>query len=151
MRSIASGTADGPVTAIPAGAATVPLPPTEGPAMDVDAELERRRQPTSVEDLVALRTALADHLALVSATADEHQHVQADLARDLVASFTTVIDEVDMDDDGRSLLRSAIDYFLQPHDAEDDLASPIGLEDDAFIANTVFERLGRDDLVVSAI
>lgn len=118
--------------------------------MDANAELDQRTEPTSVEDLAGFRQALADHLATVEAKAAEREFVEVDLARDLVAAFTTLID-AGLDDDGRALLGAAIRYFLQPQDLEADLSSPIGFEDDAFIANTAFERLGRADLTVSAI
>lgn len=119
--------------------------------MDVNAELERRSRSISVEELDELRGALIDHLAEVEARAAEHEHVEVHLARDLVASFTALIDDGGLDDDQRALVAGAIDYFVQAHDAEDDLSSPIGFEDDAFLANTVFDRLGRTDLTVSAI
>lgn len=119
--------------------------------MDANAELEKRMRPTTDADLAALRSVLADHVAAVEARAEERSHVEVALARDLASAFTTVIDDGGLDDDQRSIVRAAIDYFVQPYDAEADLSSPIGLEDDAFIANTAFERVGRSDLVVSAI
>lgn len=119
--------------------------------MDANAELDTRSRPVSVEELAALRQPLVDHLATVEAKAAEREHVEVRLAGDLVAAFTTLIDDPGLDDDQRALLAAAIDYFLQARDAEDDLSSPIGFEDDAYIANTAFERLGRTDLTVSAI
>lgn len=119
--------------------------------MDANAELDTRSRPVTVEELDGLRQALADHLAAVEAEATRREHVEVALAADLVAAFTTLIDGGGLDDDQRALLAGAIDYFLQARDAEDDLSSPIGFEDDAYIANTAFERLGRTDLTVSAI
>lgn len=119
--------------------------------MDANAELDTRSRPVTIEELGGLRQALADHLKVVEARAAEREHVELDLAGDLVASFTTLIDDGDLDDAQRAVLAGAIDYFLEARDAEDDLTSPIGFEDDAFIANTAFERLGRADLNVSAI
>ncbi|MBX3314552.1 MAG: hypothetical protein KF906_09550 [Actinobacteria bacterium] len=119
--------------------------------MDANAELAKLMRPTTAGDLADLRSVLADHVAAIEARAQERSHLEVGLARDLAASFTTLIDEGGLDDEQRSLLRAAIDYFVQPYDAEADLSSPIGLEDDAFIANTAFERLGRPDLTVSAI
>lgn len=119
--------------------------------MDAHAELEQRMRPTTAADLEALRPVLADHVASVEARAEERSNVEVALAHDLAAAFTTLIDEGGLDDEQRAVLRAAIDYFVQPYDAEADLSSPIGLEDDAFIANTAFERIGRPELAVSAI
>lgn len=119
--------------------------------MDANAELDTRSRPVTIEELDALRQALADHLKVVEARAAEREHVELALAGDLVASFTALIEGGGLDDEQRALLVGAIDYFLEARDAEDDLTSPIGFEDDAYIANTAFERLGRTDLTVSAI
>ena len=119
--------------------------------MDANAELEKLMRPTTAADLDALRPVLADHVASVEARAEERSHLEVALARDLAASFTALLDEGGLDDEQRAVVRAAIDYFVQPYDAEADLSSPIGLEDDAFIANTAFERIGRPDLAVSVL
>lgn len=120
--------------------------------MDAQAELDQRKRPTTVEDLADLRRQLDDHLGTIERAAEHREFVQVDLGRRLVEAFRAVLaDDDGLDDDGRATVRAAVDYFVQTNDAEDDLFSPIGLEDDAFIANAAFEAVGRADLNVSAI
>lgn len=47
-----------------------------------------------------------------------------------------------------NLLSGAIGYFLELDDAEPDLKTPDGFEDDRQVANIVFEAIGRPELVV---
>jgi hypothetical protein len=47
----------------------------------------------------------------------------------------------DVDDDGRRLIRAAVEYFLLARDGDDDLASPDGLDDDDAVVAAVIARL----------
>ena len=46
------------------------------------------------------------------------------------------------DEDGRALIRGAVEYFLLPRDGDDDLATPQGLDDDAAVVRAVIAHLG---------
>ena len=46
------------------------------------------------------------------------------------------------DEEGRALIRAAVEYFLLARDGDDDLASPDGLDDDDAVVAAVIARLG---------
>lgn len=49
---------------------------------------------------------------------------------------------------GRRAVHTAVYYFSLQEDAEDDLSSVIGFEDDARVANATFHAIGRPDLEI---
>lgn len=118
--------------------------------MDARAELEQRKVPTSIEDLRQLRARLDAHLAKVQAS--DYEFVQVGLAERLATNLGVAIGEAEnLDDDQRAIVGAAVAYFASSSDAESDLRSPIGLEDDAFVVNEAFTLIDRDDLTVSVI
>ena len=118
--------------------------------MDAQAELDQRKVPTSIDDLRQLRTRLNEHLAQVRAA--DYAFVQVELAERLATNLTEAIEGADrLDDDGRATVAAAVAYFVSSSDAEDDLHSPIGLEDDAFVVNEAFSLIGRTDLAVDVL
>jgi len=46
-----------------------------------------------------------------------------------------------LDDNGRRLVRAAVEYFLLSRDGDDDLATPEGLDDDAEVVKAVRAHL----------
>ena len=55
--------------------------------------------------------------------------------------YGNVVGVLKVDDDGRRLIRAAVEYFLLARDGDDDLASPDGLDDDdAVVAALVADR-----------
>lgn len=118
--------------------------------MDAQAELDQRKVPTSIDDLGLLRTRLDDHLAQVQAA--DYEFVQVELAERIAANLAEVIDGAnDLDDEARAVVGAAVAYFVSSKDAESDLRSPIGLEDDAFVVNEAFALLGRADLAIDVL
>lgn len=118
--------------------------------MDAQAELDQRKVPTSIDDLRQLQPRLDEHLAKVQAA--EYEFVQVELAERLAANLAKAIEEAEsLDDDGRATLGAAVAYFVSSKDAESDLRSPIGLEDDAFVVNEAFALIGRSDLDIDVL
>lgn len=118
--------------------------------MDARAELDQRKVPTSTEDLRQLRPSLDAHLVTVQGS--DYEFVEVGLAERLATNLGVAIDEAEsFDDDQRATLGAAAAYFVSSKDAESDLRSPIGLEDDAFVVNEAFTLIGRDDLHVSVL
>ena len=118
--------------------------------MDAQAELDKRKVPTSVDDLDGLRPRLAEHLAQVQNV--DYEFAQVELAERIVANLNTAIDGAeDLNEEALDTLGAAVAYFVSSKDAESDLRSPIGLEDDAFVVNEAFLLIGRDDLAIDVL
>lgn len=118
--------------------------------MDAQAELAKRKVPTSIDELSQLRPRLIEHLAKVQAV--DYEFAQVELAECLATNLAAAIDDADdLDDDARATLGAAIAYFVSSKDAESDLRSPIGLEDDAFVVNEAFALIGRSDLAIDVL
>jgi len=91
-----------------------------------------------------------EHLTGLEAAADDDEFVDIELARLVAQCLHQLIGQVDSGDpDEQALVAGAVEYFVLTGDADDDVASPIGLEDDARVANAVARVLGRVDLVIS--
>lgn len=54
-------------------------------------------------------------------------------------------------DDGLPHAQAAVFYFIEEDDAEPDLDSPLGFEDDACVFNAVCSHLGLDELKVELL
>ncbi|MEO6987703.1 MAG: DUF1232 domain-containing protein [Aquihabitans sp.] len=118
--------------------------------MDAQAELAKRKVPTSIDDLRQLRPRLTDHLAKVQAV--DYEFAQVELAERLATNLAAAIDGAeDLSNDDCATLGAAIAYFVSSKDAESDLHSPIGLEDDAFVVNEAFSLIGRSDLAIDVL
>lgn len=118
--------------------------------MDAQAELDKRKAPTSIEDLHQLRPRITEHLAQVQAV--DYEFAQVELAERIATNLGDAIDGAEgLTDDARATIGAAVAYFVSSKDAESDLRSPIGLEDDAFVVNEAFQLIGRDDLAIDVL
>jgi hypothetical protein len=105
---------------------------------------------TEVGDVPALRSRVVAHLAHIEELVDGRPAVDGDAARALAAALLSALDDAPtLDDDHRSLLRGAVEYFVDESDSIDDLDDPTGFDDDIRVANAVFEQVGRHDLLIS--
>ncbi len=112
-------------------------------------ELTRLARPTTLDELAEARGSLQHYVAFVDAQRDEHEFIEVELARTITDVLVALLGEAETyTPDQRSLLRAAIDYFLLTDDADHDVTSPIGMEDDAAVINVVCEELGRSDLAI---
>jgi hypothetical protein len=117
--------------------------------MDEMETFEALKKPTTVEELEALGQRMAMHVDAVEEESFEHEFLELDLARAIVASYRALLaDAASLDADQRATLRAGIEYFVVTDDDENDVTSPIGVEDDARVAKKVFEQLGRPDLAI---
>jgi hypothetical protein len=106
--------------------------------------------PTSAEELVKLRQAVADHLAFVSEAATRAASVDLETATAIADALAVVLaDPASLGVEERALLRGAAEYFIRRDDGADDLADAIGFDDDARVLNRVLDALGRSELTVS--
>jgi hypothetical protein len=117
------------------------------------SELERLREltvPTTVEQLQRLRARISTHVDLIDEQRYDNEFLDAELARDIASSLLAMVDAAShLGADERALVRGAVDYFVLTLDADNDVTSPFGLEDDARVVNHVCERIGRPDLAVT--
>ncbi len=76
--------------------------------------------------------------------------VDATLARELVVACRQLLDSLDgqTPDDTRHMVQAAVRYFIIEDDAEADLTSILGLDDDAEVVNAVLTRLGMVSYLV---
>lgn len=106
-------------------------------------------KPATLGDLHRLRGRVAVHLDSLEEQSFSHEFVDLELARTLACGLTVLIDGASgYDDEERSLVRAVVEYFALSTDAENDVTSPIGLEDDVRVFNAACRALGRATLEI---
>ncbi|MBW2524060.1 MAG: hypothetical protein JRI23_07790 [Deltaproteobacteria bacterium] len=97
-----------------------------------------------------LQSELRRYQQSLARSAQWSDEVDPVLARSLgnacVKLLSTVTDETEPA--ARQAIQAAVRYFILEDDAESDLDSVIGLDDDAEVLNAVLAYLGRSDLTV---
>lgn len=103
-----------------------------------------------VPDTAAVLGARIDaHLASVDRALANNEFVDRHLAEVIAHRLRTVLDAWDaLDADDRRILHTAIAYYALRDDAEDDMTSVLGFEDDARVVNVCLRALGRSDLEI---
>lgn len=130
---------------------------TEGaePTMDLQDLLhpdEQRRFrrlciATSAEELSQLGSVIKMHLDHIRQNAGPMTDVET--AELIGESLTKLIgSDLEFDDDARSQIRGAVEYFLLTEDAAGDLEDALGFDDDARVVNTVLDRIGHPEFAV---
>ena len=90
-----------------------------------------------------------EHLENVRRAHCKNVFVNARLAEALYDTFQAIDDQWEgLPDIGKPWLKGIIRYFSMSTDLEDDMTSPIGLEDDAEILNACLRFAGREDLCI---
>lgn len=118
------------------------------PAEEVD-RFEPLCSESTSEEVLRLKGRVEAHAGLLEEASRKNEFLDRSLAKRVAEVLATLIDNsADLDADGRALLRGAVEYFVLTTDADDDISSPIGIEDDARVVNVVCEVLGRTDIKV---
>ncbi len=87
------------------------------------------------------------HLRFLQDAADDDEFVEIDLGRAVAGVLHQLVASIDqLDEEEQELVAAAVEYFALAGDVDDDVRSPIGLEDDVRVVNAVATVLGRDDL-----
>ncbi len=106
--------------------------------------------PTTPDELLELPDVVQMHLDGV--TDEQRPATDVETAQAIAVSLLKLLADEELmeriDDEERSLVRGAVEYYLLTDDAAGDLDDPLGFDDDARVANWVFQRLDREDLVV---
>lgn len=106
----------------------------------------------SVEMLEADRDRVEGHLSLMEAAFSVNNLVDVDLARAVAAALLSLLaDPKSLAFEERRLLAGAVEYFVLTGDNDNDLASPVGMVDDARVTNATAMALGRPDLVIPIV
>lgn len=105
---------------------------------------------TGPEEAAELRRMVVGQLGRIESLLDERPAVDADASRQLAAALLSALDDLPTLSEGRrSLLRGALEYYVDESDTISDLDDPTGFDDDIRVANAVFREIGRDDLVIT--
>jgi hypothetical protein len=116
---------------------------------DEFAILRELLKPARLDDLHRLRGRVAVHLDSLEEQSFSYEFLDLELARTLADGLTALIDHASgYDEEERSLVRAAVEYFVLSTDAENDVTSPIGLEDDVRVFNAVCRALGQATLEI---
>ena len=96
-----------------------------------------------------LRRAISQHCAEVERAAGKNEFLDTSLSRSLATVFETVLaDWAELDTVQQAAVAAAVAYFALNEDAEDDLDSVLGFEDDALVFNACARFIGRADLSI---
>jgi len=118
--------------------------------MDELTRFQELVAPVSSDELRRLRSRVRTHVDLVDEHSLSNEFVQIDLAQKVASALFKLIDSAPtLSLDHVALVRGAAEYFLLTHDEDDDVRSPIGIEDDARVVNHVCDQLGRTDLKIA--
>jgi len=91
---------------------------------------------------------IRSHLDVV-AEAETGEFVDTHLARVIADRLFKMLESWEQFSDAyRQLAHATVTYFVMNDDADCDLSSPTGFDDDAEIANALFTYLGRVDLLI---
>ncbi|MCB1028428.1 MAG: hypothetical protein R2704_15440 [Microthrixaceae bacterium] len=108
--------------------------------MSTEVALARARMLAAdlrISDVPDLRARVAERLTELQASPD----ADADRAHRLASEISALLDHAeDLDDEGRSLLRGAVEYFVLEDDFEP------GLLDDAEVVRSVRDELGLNEV-----
>jgi hypothetical protein len=112
--------------------------------VDVNAVLAGYTYDASVADLLEVEDMIDAHVARVRDAAEMLDFVDVELAQKIGLVLHTLASGCEQyTARGRSLLAGGVAYFVEHNDVENDLGSPTGLDDDAFVLNAVCGTLAE--------
>lgn len=97
----------------------------------------------------ALVGLIRTYLESVMAAAEHREFVDTEQATRLANALITMIEGLaeDAPEEHRRLAQAATAYFALTDDASDDVASPIGFDDDERVVRAVLQYVGRAELL----
>jgi len=94
---------------------------------------------------------VADHLEHVYAALGRNEFIDVSVAEQIAERLTILLNEITtIPETKRRLVVGAARYFVQDRDAQADLSSILGFDDDLIVLNYVLTELGRQNLKVDA-
>lgn len=85
------------------------------------------------------------YLSTLEEKQEEHEFLDIELARKVAAQCKALLRGVD--EEYHQLLQAGIRYFIEENDAEADMESPIGFDDDAEVIALIAKEMGREDVL----
>jgi hypothetical protein len=95
-----------------------------------------------------VRESLAQHAAWLQVQAETNTMINMSLARALAATLDQALLKTRNSPDHGRWIKAAACYFIHVDDDENDLASPIGFDDDAEVVNACLRHVGLGNLCV---
>ena len=106
----------------------------------------------SVDLLAADVDRVEAHVSLLRAAQSVNDMVDVDLGERIGHNLVELLRMADsLAYEERRLLAGAVEYFVLTGDSDNDMASPIGLVDDARVTNATAVALGREDLLIRIV
>jgi uncharacterized membrane protein YkvA (DUF1232 family) len=78
---------------------------------------------------------------------DEVEFLDLGLARRIEAQCQALLAGLDSDMDEHQLVQAAVRYFIEENDAEGDIVSLVGFDDDAQVIALVARAIGREEVL----
>lgn len=101
-------------------------------------------------EIVSLRDRLNDYLDAVQQALIQNEFLDLRLARQIAHTLHQLLDSYSRyTKEHQSLLVGTVRYFVKDDDAEHDMHSVLGLDDDAAVLNYFLDILGRPELKIS--
>lgn len=98
----------------------------------------------------ALIGEIQSHLHVIRSTLARNEFLDVALAEQIALALQTVLrDYAKHSQTHRAFIVGAARYFVLSHDAEEDLRSLLGFDDDATVLNFVLDAIGRPELKVN--
>lgn len=110
---------------------------------DVADLVIRFAHPVSASELMGMVFDVDKYLAVLRRMSRMSSGIDLGLGRRIGRACKKLIRMCDTSDERQvALVVAAVRYFVYPYDAEDDVSSQSGLEDDAMVVNYVIEETG---------
>lgn len=119
--------------------------PFEEPMLDTETItlLMSLRQELPADRIPGLKAQIAAHLEQVRRHHGQNEFLDIDLARRIAEALNDLLDTyVAFSPDHQQLVVAAVRYFTDMDDAEPDVSSIFGLDDDARVLNFVLTQVG---------
>lgn len=106
--------------------------------------------PSTGEDAAALKAAVAEHTLQVRLAMQRNEFLDLAAAEALAHGLNALFDQyLDSPPTHQALIVGAARYFVRRDDAEGDLISVLGFDDDTTVFNYVAGAIGRPELKVA--
>jgi len=102
------------------------------------------------DDIIQLSKGVEQHLANIRSALRRNEFLDIALAEQIAGSLNELLTEYEsMPEEHRALVVGASRYFVSTQDAESDLTSILGCDDDAEVFNHVLGLIDREELKVA--
>ncbi len=102
-----------------------------------------------LREITELRSEVRTYLEKLENLSGEEEFLDLQLARIIAAQCEALLVGLNStsSEHARRLVQMAVRYFIEDDDAEGDITSPIGFDDDAEVVVLVAQELGREDVL----